>query len=377
VRRPADTRFARGRFHIDGFDRTFALGYSFSVRLGSLLVPAILVAAALSACAPGMGARPLPEEMPAAAGPGGAQNPTPSGAFSTPPPATPLPTWTPTRQESTPTATPTYTPSPTRTPTATASLTPTATPTPTATATSTPTPGPTPDGVARELRVPILMYHYISTPPAGADIYRKDLSVTPQRFESHLQYLVSAGYQVVTLDDLLYALTQGRPLPPKPVILTFDDGYEDNYENAFPLLRKYGMVGHFFVISDFVNAGRPGYMSWEQIQEMAAAGQRFGSHSRDHPALAGKSIDYLVWQALGGVEAIQEHLGYHPRWVSYPSGDYDQQAIKVYKSANYWGGLGVEQGATHTLGEIFHLHRVRVRGSYSAEDLAKLLALDW
>jgi peptidoglycan/xylan/chitin deacetylase (PgdA/CDA1 family) len=106
--------------------------------------------------------------------------------------------------------------------------------------------------VVRELRVPILMYHYISTPPPGADIYRKDLSVTPARFESHLQYLVRAGYQVVTLDDMLYALTQGRPLPPKPVILTFDDGYEDNYLNAFPLLQKYAMTGHFFSISDFV-----------------------------------------------------------------------------------------------------------------------------
>jgi peptidoglycan/xylan/chitin deacetylase (PgdA/CDA1 family) len=231
--------------------------------------------------------------------------------------------------------------------------------------------------VEREVRVPILMYHYISSPPADADIYRKDLSVTPERFESHLQYLASAGYEVVTLDDLLYALTQGRPLPPKPVILTFDDGYEDNYVNAYPLLQKHGMVGHFFVISDFVNAGRPGYMSWEQIEEMAAAGQRFGSHSRDHPALAGKSVDYLVWQALGGAEAIQEHLGYYPRWVSYPSGSYDQRVIDVYRSANYWGGLSTRQGATHTLKDIFELRRVRVRGTHSAQDLADLLELDW
>jgi peptidoglycan/xylan/chitin deacetylase (PgdA/CDA1 family) len=358
-----------------GFDRTTTLGYPLSVRLRRLLVPAILVAVALSACAPGMGARPLPEEVAAADGSLGAQPAAPSATFAPSPTATPLPTWTPTRQESTRTATPTRTPSRTPTPTATPSRTPTASPT--STATSTPTPGPTPDGVARELHVPILMYHYISTPPADADIYRKDLSVTPERFESHLRYLVDAGYEVVTLDDLLYALTQGRPLPAKPVILTFDDGYEDNYLNAFPLLQKHGMIGHFFVISDFVSAGRPEYMSWEQIEEMAAAGQRFGSHSRDHPALAGKSVDYLVWQALGGEEAIQEHLGYHPRWVSYPSGSYDQRVMDIYKSANYWGGLSTRQGATHTLEEIFELRRVRVRGSYSAQDLANLLETDW
>lgn len=272
---------------------------------------------------------------------------------------------------STPTSTATVTSTPTCSPTATLTVTPTATPS------ATPTPGPTPDGVARTVRVPILMYHYVSEPPPGADVYRQDLSVAPDRFESHLRYLVQNSYRVITLDDLLYALTQGRPLPPKPVILTFDDGYEDNYQNAFRLLQEYGLVGHFFIITDFVNAGRAGYMTWPQIEEMAAAGQRFGSHSRDHPNLRGKSVDYLVWQALGGTEAIEEHLGYRPRWVSYPSGAYDAQVIAVFKSADYWGGLSVQQGSTHTLDEIFELKRVRVRGSYSAEDLGALLLLDW
>jgi peptidoglycan/xylan/chitin deacetylase (PgdA/CDA1 family) len=221
------------------------------------------------------------------------------------------------------------------------------------------------------------MYHYISQPPPGADIYRVDLSVPPERFESHLKYLKEAGYHVITLDDLLYYLASGRPLPEKPVILTFDDGYEDNYTNAFPLLRKYGVSGHFFIITDFVNEKQAGYMTWSQIEEMSAAGQRFGSHSRNHPDLQGKSTDYLVWQALGGMEAIQEHLGYHPRWISYPSGGYDAKVIAVYKSAHYWGGLAAQQGATHTLDGIFELERVRVRGSYTADDLAASLQLDW
>lgn len=284
--------------------------------------------------------------------------------------ATTLPSTTPTT-----TASPTAMAAPSRTPTATATLEPTATPSPTAS--QTPTPGPTPDGVARTLQAPILMYHYVSVPPAGADIYRRDLSVTPARFESHLKYLADAGYHVTTLDDLLYAVAQGRELPVKPVILTFDDGYEDNYTNAFPLLQKYDMVGHFFVISDFVNQERPGYMTWPQIEEMAAAGQRFGSHSRDHPSLKGQSDDHLIWQALGGKEALEEHLGQHPRWISYPAGQYDDRTIAVYESAGYWGGLTTQQGATHTLDDIFELKRVRVRGSHTADDLGRLLELDW
>ncbi len=284
----------------------------------------------------------------------------------------------PTTNAVTQTPAPTLTALPTAscTSSATPSLTPTATEAPTATA--TPTLGPTPDGMTRELQVPILMYHHVSEPPADADIYRRDNSVTPERFESHLQYLRQAGYETITLDDLLYALTQGRLLPVKPIILTFDDGYEDNFLNAFPLLEKHGMNGHFSIMTDVINAKTPGYMNWSQIEEMSAAGQRFGSHARYHiPSQKGGSTDYLVWHALGAMEAIQEHLGYHPHWITYPAGEYDAQTIAVYRSAHYWGGLSTEQGATHTLDEIFALKRVRVRGSYTAEDLAGLLALDW
>lgn len=221
------------------------------------------------------------------------------------------------------------------------------------------------------------MYHYISQPPRGADAYRKDLSVTPERFREQMQQLKDGGYNVVTLDDLLYALAQGRALPPQPVILTFDDGYRDNYENAFPVLKEFGYPATFFIITDFVTEERPEYMTWAQIEEMAAAGMRFGSHSRNHPNLAGQSIDYLVWQALGSKEAIAARLGQTPRWVAYPSGKYDAQAIAVFRSAGFWGGVTTQQGVEHSLDEIFELRRVRVRGSHTAADLARLLEMDW
>lgn len=222
------------------------------------------------------------------------------------------------------------------------------------------------------------MYHYISRPPANADVYRRDLSVAPEQFAEHVRYLKDAGYATVTLDDLLYALTEGRPLPPKPVILTFDDGYVDNYENAFPILREAGFTGTFFIMTDLVTDEAAGYMTWPQVEEMSAAGQLFGSHGRqDHRSLKGRSLDYLVWVALGSKEAIEEHLGYHPRWVAYPSGEYDAQTIAVFRSAGYWGGLTIEQGAEHSLDDIFELQRIRVRGSHTTKDLANLLALKW
>ncbi len=269
------------------------------------------------------------------------------------------------------------TPTPTATPTATASPTPTPTPSPTSSPTPTPTPGPTPDGVFRTARVPILMYHHIAQPPPNADRIRYNLSVPPARFEAHLRYLKEAGYTTITLDDLIYYLTQGRPLPPKPIILTFDDGYRDNYTNAFPLLKKYGFTATFFIITDLVNQGHPEYLTWDMVREMRAAGMRFGAHGRTHIDLSQADLDQLVWQALGSTEVFQVELGEPARYIAYPSGKYNDQVIAVYKSAHYWAGLTTQQGATHESTRLFELKRIRVEHDTTVERLQALLALDW
>lgn len=249
----------------------------------------------------------------------------------------------------------------------------------------TPTPHPAPsapvdpvsDGIARAVRVPILMYHYLSVPPADADIYRQDLSVAPELFAAHLDAMQAAGYTTIKMYDLVAHLNQGAPLPEKPVVITFDDGYRDNYENALPLLRERDMVATFFVVTDFIDERRPAYLSWDMAREMLAAGMDIESHGRNHVSLQGKDIDYLVWQALGSLETIEYELGVRPRFVSYPAGEYDRTTADVFASAGYWAGATTVQGATHTSDALFDLRRVRVRGTTTPEELLRLLALDW
>lgn len=221
------------------------------------------------------------------------------------------------------------------------------------------------------------MYHYISTPPPGADAIRRDLSVSPDLFASHLQTLSDAGYQTISLRTLLDHLMRGLPLPERPIVITMDDGYVDAYENGLPLLQEQGYTASFFVITDFVNEARPEYMSWDQLREMANAGMEVGCHSRNHPDLRGRTVDYLVWQALGCRESIELELGFHPRFISYPAGWYDQRTIDVFHSAHYWGGLTSHQGAHQSSTSPFELVRVRVRGSHSGDDVLRLLDLDW
>ncbi|MCS7179166.1 MAG: polysaccharide deacetylase family protein [Anaerolineae bacterium] len=256
-----------------------------------------------------------------------------------------------------PTSTPTPTPVPTSTPT------PTPTPVPTPTLIPTPTPGPLPDFA----EVPILMYHYVEDLPPHADRIRRDLTVRPEMFEAQLQYLAQAGYQTITLTDLYLHLTEGRPLPEKPVILTFDDGYRDAYTVVFPLLQKYGFVGTFFVLATPADYGSPRYLDWGMMKEMADAGMEIQGHGRDHVDLRGRSYEFLVYQILGIKEAVEYHTGRPVRFFCYPSGHYDASVIAVVRSAGYWGAVTTAYGRIHTRENLYTLQRIRIRGSDTLE----------
>lgn len=235
----------------------------------------------------------------------------------------------------------------------------------------------TPDGTERELYVPILMYHYLSVPPADANIYRKDLSVAPDLFAQHLDKLLAEGYTTISLYDFTRALQTGAPLPEKPVILTFDDGYRDNYEHAFPALRERGMTATFFVVTDFIDEERSEYMTWEMAREMLAGGMSIESHGRNHASLEGRNDDYLIWQALGSLETIEYEVGVRPRFVAYPAGEYDADTQRIFASAGYWAGVTTMQGATHANDNLFELTRVRMRGTTTPDELIRLLKVDW
>jgi peptidoglycan/xylan/chitin deacetylase (PgdA/CDA1 family) len=251
-------------------------------------------------------------------------------------------------------------------------------PTPTPQAALNPALAPTPDGSTRTVNVPILMYHYLSVPPADADIYRQDLSVAPELFAAQLDAMKEAGYTTISLYALQGHLMQGTPLPPNPVVITFDDGYRDNYENALPLLREREMTATFFVVTDFMDEERPAYLTWEMARAMRDAGMDIESHGRNHVTLAGQDVDYLVWQALGSSETIEYELGERPRFISYPAGEFDDLTTEVFQSAGYWAGFTTRQGATHSSeDDLFELRRVRVRGTTTPEELLRLLALDW
>jgi peptidoglycan/xylan/chitin deacetylase (PgdA/CDA1 family) len=227
-------------------------------------------------------------------------------------------------------------------------------------------PTPTP-AIPERAQVPILMYHYVSDVPPGADRLRRDLTVTPENFRAQLQYLADAGYHPITLTDLHLYLSQGYPLPDKPVVLTFDDGYRDAYEVVFPMLLDYGFPGTFFVLATPMHQESVDYITWAQAEEMSDAGMAIEGHGRDHVDLRGRSYDFLVYQILGIQEAITYHTGRLPRFFAYPSGQYDANTVAVLESAGYWGAVTTDWGEEHTLESRFAMPRLRIRGGDTIE----------
>ncbi|NJM41925.1 MAG: polysaccharide deacetylase family protein [Anaerolineae bacterium] len=256
---------------------------------------------------------------------------------------------------------------------ATAQTTPTVTPSSRPSATPRPTPTIPPP---KDARVPILMYHYISVPPPNADKYRLDLSVTPKNFEAQLKYLAENGFTTISLYELHAYLNSGRPLPPKPVVLTFDDGYIDNYTEAFPLLKKYRMTGTFFVVSEFASSTNPAYMRWNHIKEMSDAGMSIESHSRAHTDLRTRRGDFqgLVWDTLPVLDQIEKVTGKRPRFFCYPFGKYDDAVIRMLKSEFMLGAVTTDYGKTHTLANAFTWDRVRVHGGTGIAGFASLVS---
>lgn len=248
-------------------------------------------------------------------------------------------------------------------------------PTPTGAAFPDPIVPPKSDGAARTATVPILMYHYISTPPSASDKIRVGLSVTPKMFEAQIKLLVDNGFTAVTLSDLYAHLATGRALPAKPIILTFDDGYVDNYQNAFPILQKYGLTGTFFVLTAPADAEDPAYLSWDMIEEMSRAGLEMQLHAKNHIDLRRRRYEDLIWQIIGGRQSIEAHTGKPAVFMAYPSGKYDDAVLKFLANNNFWAAVTTESGRIHTLSDALTWTRVRIAGQLRLADFAKLLGV--
>jgi peptidoglycan/xylan/chitin deacetylase (PgdA/CDA1 family) len=225
--------------------------------------------------------------------------------------------------------------------------------------------------------LPILMYHHVrDLPPNISDPFLRDLTVAASIFRQQLDYLATNHVQTIALDDLMANLQTGQALPPRSVVLTFDDGYDDNYLYAYPLLRERGMKATFFIITNLV--ARPGYMTWEQLREMELNGMSIESHTIDHLDLSIISVADLNWQLAESRRVLELNLLRPVRFLAYPSGRFSPRVLTAMRANGYEAAVTTNYGLRQSRTAPFELTRVRVKGADTLASLAaKLVPRGW
>lgn len=204
--------------------------------------------------------------------------------------------------------------------------------------------------------IPVLNYHQINDRDVNA------LTLTTEEFAMEMDYLKDAGYTTITADELIDALEHGAPLPQKPVLITFDDGYIDNFQNAYPILKERNMKAMIFLITDYVGQ-YPNYLTWDQIRTMQANGISFGSHTLNHSVLTQCTPAEVKKQLSESRRAIEWRLGKPVHFLAYPCGYTTNTIEEQVQEAGYRAAFTVDLGYALPGDDLYSLHRVPAFGA--------------
>ncbi len=220
--------------------------------------------------------------------------------------------------------------------------------------------------------VPILMYHVIAAPPAGAPF--PGLYVEPRLFAEQMQALKDAGWHAVTLDQVDAHWRRGVSIGSgKPIVVSFDNGYQSQYTQALPVLRTLGWVGD----ENIQLTGLPpsqGGLGQEEIHGLVKAGWELDTQGFSHADLIALDPARLRYQVAVARAVVQRRYGVPVNWFCYPSGHYNAAVVAEVRAAGYTGSTTVVPGWAHPHDDPYRLHRLRVLGGTSARQLLGLLA---
>lgn len=198
--------------------------------------------------------------------------------------------------------------------------------------------------------VPVLYYHSIKRE------VNNEVRMPPEQFEEQMAYLQNHGYHCISLNQLYQSLYHKGTLPDKPFVITFDDGYIDNYETAFPILKKHGFVATVFMVSSYVNG--EGFLTWLQLKELSSSGWDIGDHTANHPSLTKLNNLSIQNELKRSKDALEKGVGHSVDFFAYPNGDFDDRVVQAVKNTGYLMAFTTLRGWADSKTDSWHVHRV-------------------
>ncbi|MFA5059771.1 MAG: polysaccharide deacetylase family protein [Candidatus Omnitrophota bacterium] len=211
--------------------------------------------------------------------------------------------------------------------------------------------------------VPIMMYHSVNDAGRSENLiptYHHQSTgntVSPQNFSKHMEYLKANRYNVISLEEFIDAIKTKRRLPFKSVVITFDDGYEDNYIYAFSELKKHQFPATIFVLVTTV--GQKGWLSWDQIKEMEKQNISIGSHTVSHTYLPDGDEDKQRFEITESKKILEEKLGRVVNALAYPAGGFTEKTKEIARQAGYKGACTTNRGYDRLNKDLYEIKRIR------------------
>lgn len=226
--------------------------------------------------------------------------------------------------------------------------------------------------LARRRGIPVLLYHSVDS--TGSVI-----SITPEEFRTQMAYLKATGYKAISLTDLLGYLRSGTVPRGKKVVITFDDGFKNNYTEAFPILREYGFTATIFLATDYIDRvcswdkhesiPKLPLLSWDEIRAMSDYGIDFESHTCSHPYLSRLSREKMTNELSESKTVIETQINKQVTFFCHPYGDSSRETQEAARKCGYVGAFGgLDYSLRNTKEDVYNLSRVGTARFTSIED---------
>lgn len=215
------------------------------------------------------------------------------------------------------------------------------------------------------IKIPVLYYHSVN--PS----WQNELTIPPELLKSELEFIKDCGYSTITSIDLYNFFEKGNPLPDKPIMITFDDGYMDNYTYAFPCLKSLNMKATIFYISDGLKDSY--YISSDKLKEMNDYGIDIECHTKTHCHLNALSYENQLNELKTSKETLEKTLNKKIISIAYPFGDYDQNTIKAAKASGYYLGFTCKKGMINSDSDKYALNRIYISSYMKLDEFKKMI----